>query len=101
MKTFKEEYWSLKLFLKYYFKQMNLLKILILILIILLGIITFFVDAPWNSRIIIFGFVIILTILRRQYLTYDHIHLYKIETKKRIDEKLKENEIKKETTTLK
>lgn len=90
MKTFKEELWSLKLFFSYYFRQMNTLKIFILILIGLLVIIGIFMDAPWKSRIIIFGILTILIVLRKQYLIGDHIHLYKIEMAEKTNKKLKE-----------
>lgn len=82
---------------KYYFRQINLLKIFIFILIGLLIIMGVFMDVPWKDRILIFGILVILIVLRKQYLIGDHMHLYKIEMAKKIKDKLeiikqKENE---------
>lgn len=107
MRTLKEEWWSIKLFFKYYFKQINLLKIFIYILIGLLIIIKIFINSPWNDRIVIFGALVILIVLVKQYLIGDHTHLYRIEMAEKIKEKIKEeksketlnSEVKEETTT--
>ena len=46
-------------------------------------------DAPWKNRIIIFGILVILIVLRKQYLIGDHLHLYKVEMAKKINERLR------------
>ena len=94
MKTFKEEIDNLKLFFKYYFKQMNLLKIFTILLLILSLSIGIFIDAPWSIRILIVGLFVVLLVLRKQYLIGDHRNLYRKEMDKKIKIRLTEQEMK-------
>jgi len=96
MKTLRDEIWSLKIFFKYYFRKINLLKIFLFILSILLVIFGFFINSPWRIRIIILGVIVILIVLKKQFMIGEHLHLYYQETKQIIDKKLEERKETKE-----
>ena len=97
MKTLKDELWSIKIYIKHFFKELpldikrllDIRKVLLMILVIIFFF-KFFISWSPNLKIIFLTVVYVLLYFRGDYLRGQHIHKEREELKKRIEDKQKE-----------